>query len=84
MSAKESSEFTETQDMGISVALICRGFELLDLRSEGTSKRVVFIFRNSNGIEEAIQDYWSGKLRVDAKLYWNETKNLKTRLYSQG
>lgn len=84
MSTKEPTEFTETQDMGISVALICRGFELLDLRSEGTSKRVVFIFRNSNGIDTAIQDYWSGKLQVDAKLYWNETKNLKTRLYSQG
>ena len=70
-----------TSDMGLGIALQCRGYILTEIE-QSSSKRVTFKFKVTNGIYEAIQAYWNGKLSVDAKTYWNESKNLKTRLYS--
>lgn len=77
-----NEQLTDTQDMGLSVALICAGYELVDLESQAAGKRVTFRFKTMSGIDQVAQNYWAGKLSVDAKTYWNETKNLKTRLYS--
>ena len=68
--------------MGLAIALLCTGYELVKLGQPESGRRITFEFRPAKGIEQATQDYWSGKLSVDAKRYWNESKNLKTRLYS--
>lgn len=70
-------------DMGLAVALVCCGFELISLERPQHGNRITFRFKVEGEIYQATQDYWSGNLMVDAKRYWNETKNLKTRLYSQ-
>lgn len=75
---------TDTQDFGLAVALVCKGYELVDLEKSFRGKRITFRFNNKHGINQASQDYWNGKLLVNAKTYWNESKNLKTRLYSLG
>jgi Domain of unknown function (DUF5659) len=76
------TELIDTQDMGLSIALICCGFDLVELAPERSSRRVVFRFRRTEELSKATDAFWAGKLNVDAKLYWNESKNLKTRLYS--
>ena len=68
-------------DLGQATALVCSGFEVIDLAPNPDSERVTFYFRQSQKINETAQLYWSGKLSVDAKQYWQEMKNLKTRLY---
>ncbi len=78
------SELTDTQDMGLAIALLCMSYELISLEGNSRNSRVTFRFLNEAGINEATQEYWSGKLLVSAKSYWNESKNLKTRLYSLG
>lgn len=75
-------DLTDTQDMGLAIALMCMSYELIGLERSGHSNRVTFRFLDQHGINEATRDYWSGKLLVSAKTYWNESKNLKTRLYS--
>lgn len=69
-------------DLGQATALVCAGFEVIDLASNPDSDRVTFYFQPSERIATTAQEYWSGKLKVDAKQYWQEMKNLKTRLYS--
>jgi len=69
-------------DLGQATALICAGFEVIDLAPNPDNDRVTFYFQPSEKIAETAQEYWSGKLKVDAKQYWQEMKNLKTRLYS--
>ncbi|MGH2613190.1 MAG: hypothetical protein ACRDFB_09125, partial [Rhabdochlamydiaceae bacterium] len=59
-----------TQDMGLTVALLCTGYELDSLEPPSSGRRVTFKFRAKNGIEQATQEYWDGKLTVDAKQYW--------------
>jgi hypothetical protein len=77
-----TKELLDTQDMGLAVGLVSKGYELLELESKSYSKRVTFRFQQETSIDQAAQDYWSGRMQVDAKTYWNEMKNLKTRLYS--
>ena len=74
----------DTGDMGLAVALVCVGHELVELEKPASGNgRVTFRFLSNPAIHRVAQDYWSGKLLIDAKLHWNETKNVKTRLYSQ-
>jgi len=76
-----NNQLTGTPDMGLAVALSCRGYELVDLEPSGGA-RYVFRFRAAQGVDEAAMDYWNGRLLVDAKQFWAEAKNLKARLYS--
>ncbi len=72
-----------THDLGQASALICRGFEIIDLAPTPDSERVTFYFEPNDKLESSARDYWSGKLMVDAKQFSQEMKNLKARLYSQ-
>lgn len=77
----EEEPFT-TQDMGLAIALLCSDYQLVGLQTPSSGQRITFCFQTANNIEQASQSYWDGKLNVDAKNFWNESKNLKTRLYS--
>jgi hypothetical protein len=69
-------------DLGQATALACSGFEIVELAPSPNSDRVTFYFKPDNNIERVTRLYWSGKLNVDAKHFWQEMRNLKTRLYS--
>ncbi len=69
-------------DLGLATALACSKFEVFDLAPNPDSDRVTFYFKPSNEIDTVTRLYWSGKLSVDAKQFWQEMKNLKSRLYS--
>lgn len=75
-------EHFSTQDMGLAIALLCSDYHLVGLEPPSSGQRITFCFQSTNSIEKTSQNYWDGKLSVDAKNFWNESKNLKTRLYS--
>lgn len=77
-----TEQLYDTSDMGLAIALICLGHELVELEQPRSGKRIIFRFKVADSLHQAAQSYWCGKLHVDAKSYWNESKNLKTRLYS--
>lgn len=78
-----SEQLYDTEDMGLTIALICCNFVLANIERPDFGSRFTFCFQFSPDLDQAAQDYWNGKLFVDAKRFWNESKNLKTRLYSQ-
>jgi len=71
----------KTYDLGCASALASVGFEVLEL-DKSIIKKVQFIFRKNNELDEAVNLYWSGKLKVDARRYFEELKNIKNRIYS--
>jgi hypothetical protein len=71
-----------TYDLGASAALVHLGFELVSLDKENP-KKVQFIFRRDPLIEEALREYWSDKLSVGARGFFDTIKMLKNRLYSE-
>ena len=78
----EQVDFFLTYDLGCSAALVSAGFSLVSLDRENL-KKVQFIFRRSDGIDEFVDAYWADRLEVKARGYFDALKMLKNRLYSE-
>ena len=76
------TDFFYTFDMGLSAALISVGFSLVSLDRENLRK-VQFIFRRADGMDETIDAYWADTLHVKARTYFDSVKMLKNRLHSE-
>ena len=70
-----------TYDIGVSTALLCEGFELITLEKTNP-KKALFVFRREEGIEEIANKYFSNKLEVKARSFFDHLKALKNKLYS--
>ncbi len=70
-----------TFDLGVSTALLCAGFELLSVDKENPRK-ALFIFRKDDDIEVTANDYFSDRLQVRARSFFDHLKALKNQLYS--
>ena len=78
----DSSVVFTTYDLGVSTALLCAGFELLTVDKENPRK-ALFIFRREDGIEDVTDRYFSDRLEVKARSYFDHLKALKNKLYSR-
>ena len=70
-----------THDLGVSTALLCVGFELIHV-DKSNPKKALFIFQKINDIENTVNQYFSDKLKVKARSYFDHLKALKNKLYS--
>jgi hypothetical protein len=71
-----------TYDLGVSTALLCAGFELLAL-NRNNSRKVLFIFRREENIDETANAYFADQLKLNARSYFDQLRALKNRLYSE-
>lgn len=76
-----ASKYFQSYDLGCCAALISKDFELVDLDKSNQNK-VLFVFNQSQELDEAVNDYWVGKLYVSARLMFETIKMLKNRIYS--
>lgn len=77
-----SKEYMESADLGLATALVCRGYNLITLDKQDPRK-VSFVFKRKVGIEEDTDDYWSDRLEIKARNYFENLRNLKNRIYSK-
>ncbi len=68
-------------DIGLSSALTTLHFELISLNRDNPRK-IGFVFLRSPELEQAVQEYFAGRLLVDARSFFENTKMLKNRIYS--
>ena len=78
----DSANFFYTFDLGLSAALISVGFSLVSLDRENLRK-VQFVFRRGDGMDEVVDAYWADRLEVKSRTYFDTLKMLKNRLYSE-
>ena len=71
-----------TYDIGVSTALLCVGFKLVSIDKENPRK-ALFVFEKTNSIESVADDYFSNRLEVKARSYFDHLKALKNMLYSK-
>jgi len=71
-----------TYDLGCSSALVSSGFELVSL-DKSNPKKVQFIFKREIEIDKVVDEYWADKLKVKARTFFDNTKMLKNRIYSE-
>ena len=82
ISARDDSLVWTTFDLGVSTALLCAGFELLSVDKENIRK-ALFIFRKADDIEDVANLYFSDRLEVKARSFFDHLKALKNQLYSE-
>lgn len=70
-----------TFDLGAAASLVTAGFELVSL-DKSNPRKVQFAFRQATGIEKVVDDYWSDRLEVKARSFFDNVKMLKNRIYS--
>ena len=70
----------KTYDLGLAASLVSLGFQLTDLE-KSNPRKVLFIFQIEEGINEAIGDYWSDNLQINARSHFDNIKMLKNRIY---
>jgi hypothetical protein len=68
-------------DIGLVAALSTLHFELLSLNRDNPRK-IGFIFTRTPELEQATQEYFAGRLVVDARSFFENTKMLKNRIFS--
>lgn len=78
---EESGKYFSNSEMGLSAGLIEAGFQMVSVDKAETKAK--FIFKGKKGISQSIEDYWNGKLQVNALGYFNTLKRLKSQIYSE-
>jgi hypothetical protein len=71
-----------TFDLGAAAALVHMGFELLSL-DRVNPKKIKFVFKKNEQIEQMVSSYWADTLSVGARGFFDTIKMLKNRIYSE-
>jgi hypothetical protein len=71
-----------TFDLGAAASLTTAGFEIVSL-DKTDPRKVQFVFRRETGIEKIVDDYWTDRLEVKARAFFNNIRMLKSRIYSE-
>lgn len=72
----------QTHDLGCAAALISADFELISL-DKTNPRKVLFIFHRKAGVETIVNDYWTDRLEIGAREFFDNIKMLKNRIYSE-
>ena len=68
-------------DLGLAAALISRGFKLQGI-SRDERNRACFQFDESAQLDLSESAYWEGGFDVEARVYFDNIKMLKGRIYA--
>jgi len=79
----DASVVWTTYDLGVSTALLCAGFVLLSVDKDDNPRKALFIFKKEDGIEDVADRYFSDRLEVKARSFFDHLKALKNKLYSE-
>lgn len=74
------NDFFETSDMALCVSLCAIGF-ILDCIDKTTPSRAIFVIQRQEGLDEAVQRYWSHNLTIDPLILFATQRDVKSRLY---
>jgi hypothetical protein len=75
------TDYYSTFDLGCASALEIKGFELASL-DKSNPKKVRFIFKRKKEIDSVADKYWTDKLEVKARSFFDNIKAIKNRIYT--
>ncbi len=71
-----------TSDLGLAIALSL--FIKIHSINKANPRKALFYFTKDLEVDELTELYWKGRLRVDPLAYFNQSRILKSQLYSRG
>lgn len=73
------SDEVKISEFGLVAALLASGFGIR--RTEKVGRRVLFVFGNNDDLQQTIDGYWAGTLKVYARQIMDNSKMLKSMIY---
>lgn len=70
-----------TKDFYLATTLVTLGFKL-DIIDHKPGDKAEFIFDRRNDLDQVIESFWRGDLRIEPRLFCTNQKMLKSRLYA--
>jgi hypothetical protein len=80
-SSNSAETYQSLRDLGLVAALVTRDFKIV--RIEKVAGRCHFLFRDTPDLQMTVGMYWTNELEVSARQYAENTKMLKSRIYSE-
>lgn len=77
-------DYYSTNDLALAAALSVRGFSVQKIHFKRNDRRAFFDFVDTSQLRKAVDDYWTDKLAVNPKAYFDALKHIKTRIYARG
>jgi hypothetical protein len=71
-----------TSDLSLS-ATISLFIPLWAVNKDNPNQKAEFLFKREQGLDEIIENFWRGELRVDPLKYFLAIKAIKSRLYEK-
>lgn len=70
----------KTSDLALTAVLSL--FYPIESVDSTDPRRTCFVFRSSKELDELIESYWNGNLKIEPQRYFTQLKNIKTRIYA--
>jgi hypothetical protein len=75
---KEKKLF-RTSDLALATTISL--FYPIEAIDKQNPRKAYFVFKREEGLDELIEKYWKGELRIEPKAFFNQLRVVKARLY---
>lgn len=77
-----TGNYYSTSDLALATAISL--FYPLEAVDKQNPHKAQFLFKRDADLEQLIEAYWKGELKVNPAAYFQQLKIIKTRLYEEG
>ena len=78
---QNSNDYLSTHDLGLASAAAL--FYPLESIDRNNPHKALFLFKKSKDLEDFVEAYWRGEIKVNPVAYFQQIKLIKTRLYER-
>ena len=75
------NDYYSTSDLALATAISL--YYPLEVVDSTNPHKAQFLFKKDGGLDQYIEAYWRGELKVNPATYFNQLKILKARLYER-
>ena len=79
----EQTKLYETTDLALVSVLLLFLPDSLEVVNRENSHRVVFGFKKSDKLDKLVNRFWSRKLKIEPRAFFDGIKTAKARIYSE-
>lgn len=77
----EQNGFYRTSDLALATVIsLSHQIEAVDRKNP---RRADFLFQRNERLDEIIEKYWDGKLKIEPQAFFNQLRIIKSRLYGE-
>jgi len=77
----KENNFYRTADLALATAVFL--FYPLEAIDKQNPRKAQFLFKRESQLDELIESYWRGELKVEPQAYFNALRIIKARLYGE-